>query len=126
MAGEDEQREDRPQELPAVQSAVDPKEARKRKNAKDYAARVRREWFVRQLQDPLFRKFVWDILAACGTFEERYGFGPTGVPHDEATWAYRGQKDLGLRFFNSWLVEDPVGMQAVLFEYHPQFPKDGR
>lgn len=125
MTGADDApREDRPADLPPIQSAVDEGESRKRKNRKDFEARQQREWFGRQLRDPNFRRFVWDILAAAGTFEERYGFGPNGFPHPEATWRYAGQKDLGLRLYHSWSCLDRAGMLSVMDEFHPQFPKD--
>lgn len=125
MSGEqdddDRQPEDRPQDLPAVQSAVDDKEARKRESRKQLAKRQLREWFSEQLRHPIGRKFLWDILQASHCFEERYGFGPYGQPNDLASQAYAGQKDLGLRLYHSWSQLDRAGVLSLLDEFHPDF-----
>jgi len=123
MSGEpdDGQPEDRPQDLPAVQSAVDEREARKRESKKQLARRQLREWFAEQLRHPIGRQFLWDILAAAGTFDERYGFGPYGQPNDLASWRYAGQRDLGLRLYHTWSQLDRAGVLSLLDEFHPQF-----
>ena len=120
---EDDGPEDRPEVLPEQQSAVSPKERRKRENVKQREERENREWLQRALKDPAGRRFVWSILQAAGAFEEKYGFGPNGFPNTEATWRYLGQHDLGQRFYHSWSVLDRAGMLSLLDEFHPFFPK---
>ena len=124
MAGDDDDKPlDRPDELPEQQSAVDPKEAERRETKKQFAERLRREWLVEQLKNPVGREFLWGILSSAGTFEEKYGFGPNGHPNTQATEFYLGQKDLGLRLYHAWSVLDRAGVLSLLDEYHPAFPK---
>lgn len=120
---EDDPPEDRPEELAPQQSAVSPQDRRKREDKRKRELREDREFFQKTVQTPAGRRFIWNILRAAGTFEERYGFGPYGAVNSEANWAYRGQKDLGLRLYHSWSVLDRAGMLSVLDEHHPQFPK---
>lgn len=123
MSGEpdDDGPVDRPQELPAQQSAVDTAEAKKRESKKQLAIRQRREWFAEQLRSPVGREFLWDILKVSGAFEEKYGFGPYGQPNEQANFYYAGQKDLGLRIYHSWSQLDRAGILSLLDEFHPGF-----
>lgn len=122
MADGDEP-EDDPKSLPAQQSAVDPKEARKRQTKKQVAERDRERFIRAALADPGGRAFIWDLLTAAGTFEERYGFGPTGVPHPEATWRYAGQKDFGLQFYHRLAMVDRAGVLSLHDEFDHRFQK---
>jgi hypothetical protein len=124
--GTDEDREDRPQDLPAQQSAVDPKEAKKRENAKQLAARKEREFLRGVLNTEEGRAFLWSILAEASTFDQKYGFGPYGHPNEPASERYAGQRDLGLRLYHSWLIRDHDGVSLMLHEHHPQFPKPAK
>jgi hypothetical protein len=122
--GTDEpEREDRPQDLPAQQSAVDSKEAKKRENAKQLAERKDRAFLRTVLNTEEGRAFLWSILDAAGTFSEKYGFGPYGHPNEPASERYAGQRDLGLRLYHTWLVKDHDGVSLMLHEHHPQFPR---
>lgn len=123
MAGEDGQRYDRPELLPHLTNAADQEEIERREKMRLEIEREDRRFLKRMLSSTAGRRFVWGILQASGAFEERYGFGPTGAPHSEATWAYRGQKDLGLRLYHSWSILDREGILALLDEFHPLFPK---
>jgi hypothetical protein len=122
-ADDDKEPVDRPAELPEQQSAVDPAEAERRETKKQHADRLRREWLIEQLRNPVGREFLWGILFAAGTFEEKYGFGPNGEPNDRASEYFLGQKDLGLRLYHSWSVLDRAGVLSLLDEFHPVFPK---
>lgn len=115
---------DRPELLGDQANSADERERKAREDLGKRRAVEDGEFLRGILRDPAGRRFVWSILQACGTFEEKYGFGPLGHPHAEATWAYRGQKDLGLRFYHSWSVIDRAGILQVLDENHPQFPKE--
>lgn len=125
MADENEELPlDRPDQVPAQQSAVDPQEAEIREALKQFGERNTKEWFTEQLRNPIARQFFWDILKELGTFEEKYGFGPGGYTvNDHATWAYAGQKDFGLRLYHTWSCLDRAGVLGMLDEHHPQFPK---
>ncbi len=124
MSGDDDKEPvDRPDQLPEQQSAVDPAEAERRETKKQHTERLRREWLTEQLKHPVGREFLWGILYAAGTFEEKYGFGPNGHPNDRANEYYLGQKDLGLRLYHAWSVSDRAGVLSLLDEYHPTFPK---
>lgn len=119
---DDDAAEERPEDL-GQQSAASPRDTRKREDKRKRELREDRELLQKLLQLPQGRRFIWSILRAAGAFEERYGFGPYGAANQEATWAYRGQKDLGLRLYHSWSVLDRAGMLAVLDEHHPHFPR---
>lgn len=114
--------EDRPEDI-GQQDAVDPKKQRRRKNKRDMQEREDCEFLRDVLQRPAGRRFVWGILQAAGTFEERYGFGPYGAVNQEATWSYRGQKDLGLRLYHTWSAQDRAGMLGLMDEFLPNMPK---
>jgi hypothetical protein len=118
---DDAQPVDRPQDLPAQQSAVDKAEAKKRESKKQLVKRQLREWFTEQMRNPVARQFFWDILNAAGTFEEKYGFGPYGQPNDLASYAEVGRKELGLRLYHSWSQLDRAGVLGLLDEFHPTF-----
>lgn len=124
MPDDDAEPEDRPQDEPAQRSAVDTKGDRRRESRKQLAERQAREWFARLLAtDPHFRQFCWSVLAAAGTFEEKYGFGPLGHPNPPATEFFRGARDVGQRLYHSWSILDRAGMLSLMDEFHPQFPK---
>lgn len=112
MTGDDEP-EDRPQDLPAQQSAVDPKEAKKRENKKQLEYREDVAFIRRCLADPAGQRFFWGLLKDAGTFEEKYGFGPTGFPNPEATAVFRAQKDFGLRLYHRLAYIDRAGTLAL-------------
>ncbi len=123
MAGDDDAPEDRPQDLPAHQSAVDPKEAKKRESAKQLLERQRREFVQRMLLDPGGRVFIWGLLNDSGAFQEKYGFGPTGIPHSEATWRFAGQKDFGLQLYHRLAMDDRAGVLSLHDEFDQRFQK---
>lgn len=123
MADEDDDGlEDRPELVPQQVNAANPKERRKRESLAQLKARQKAEWLHAALRHPAGRSLLWDVLKAAGTFEEKYGFVPGG-PNSEATWAYRGQKDLGLSIYHSWSLLDPEGMLSLVHEF--QFGKTG-
>lgn len=117
---------DRPELLPEFTDAANPEEIARRQQAAKEKLRARNRYIKRVLAHPEGRELLWSILEAAGTFEDRYGFGPNGHPHNEATWALRGQKDLGLRLYHSWSIADRAGVLALLDEFHPLFPKKGK
>lgn len=119
--GDDDELEDRPQDIPAQQSAVDPKDAKKREARKKVQAREDADFVRRMLADPAGRRFVWGLLRDAGTFEEKYGFGPTGFPHPEATWRYAGQKDFGLQLYLRLAALDRAGVLSLHDEFDPRF-----
>lgn len=121
MADEDDDREDRPQDIPAQQSAVDPKEAKKRESRKKLLAREDAEFIRRALADPAGRRFLWGLLTAAGTFEEKYGFGPYGHPNEAATWRYAGQKDFGLQLYHKLAALDRAGVLSLHDEFDSRF-----
>lgn len=120
---EDDGPEDRPEKLPEQRNLSDAREERKRRRKRAVEQRDTAEFIRKALSDPAGRRVLWDILQAAGTFEERYGDVNGYAPNREATWALRGQKDLGLRLYHSWSIADRAGMLSLLDEFHPQFPK---
>lgn len=121
MADEDDGLEDRPQDLPAQQSAVDPKETKKREARKKVLAREDADFIRRMLADPAGRRFMWGLLKDAGTFEEKYGFGPYGHPNREATWRYAGQKDFGLQLYHRLCALDRAGVLSLHDEFDSRF-----
>ncbi len=122
MADEhDDGREDRPQDIPAQQSAVDPKDAKKRENRKKLQAREDADFIRRALADPAGRRFFWGLFKDAGTFEEKYGFGPYGHPNDAATWRYAGQKDFGLQLYHRLCALDRAGILSLHDEFDTRF-----
>lgn len=125
MAGEEEFH-DRPELVPESRNIVDSDEEKRRAEVHAELKREDNRYLKRMLAHPVGRRLLWSILDAAGTFEDRYGFGPNGHPHSEATWAFRGQKDLGLRLYHSWSLADRAGVLSLLDEFHPLFPKKGK
>lgn len=124
---DDDSPEDRPQDLPEQRSAVDSRTDRKLENRKRLEARRQRVWFEEQISsNPNFRAFCWNILKASGAFEKRWGFGPQGHPHDDATQYFDGQRDLGLRLYHSWSQLSRAGILSLLDEFHDGFVKPSR
>ncbi len=123
MPDEEDVPEDRPQDIPAQQSAVSPKEDKKRAARKTLAERKDLEFLQRALADEAGRRLLWSILSAAGTFEQKYGFGPYGHPNSEASQFFAGQRDLGMRLYHTWLAQDHAGVSLMLHEHHPLFPK---
>jgi len=122
MAGEEtDGLEDRPQDLPAQQSAVDPKEAKKRESRKKILAREDAEFIRRMLADPAGKRFVWGLIEDAGTFKEKYGFGPYGHPNPQASWFYAGQRDFGMRLYHRLSALDRAGVLALHDEFDPRF-----
>ena len=118
---DDDDREDRPQDLPEQQSAVDPKESRKRTNRKKLQAREDAEFVRRMLADPAGRRFVWGLIRDAGTFEEKYGFGPYGHPNTAASQFYAGQRDFGMRLYHRLAMLDRAGLLSLHDEFDPRF-----
>ena len=114
---DDEQPEDRPELLSPQVDAANPVEQRRRKQTVALARRQQTAFLRAALRDPAGRRVLWDILHASGAFEERYGFGPSGSPNQEANWSYRGQKDLGLRIYHGWAAMDPEGALSLVMEF---------
>lgn len=117
---------DRPELLPDLTDAANEEEQKRREQMRREREREDARYLKRVLASAAGRRFLWSILDAAGTFEERYGFGPNGTPNQEAIWSYRGQKDLGLRLYHTWSIADRAGVLALLDEFHPHFPKQPR
>ena len=67
------------------------------------------------------RRFLWRILDAAHTFEERFACGPNGFPQPEATWFHAGEQALGLRLYQTWLRASPDATAAMHKENDPRF-----
>lgn len=118
---DDDQLEDRPQDIPAQQSAVDPKDLKKRAASKKVIAREEAAFIRRMLADEAGARWIWGLLNDAGTFQEKYGFGPTGFPHSEATWRFAGQKDFGLQLYLRLAALDRAGTLALHDKFDPRF-----
>ncbi len=121
MPDEDDGREDRPQDIPAQQSAVDPKEAKKRTARKSLQAREDADFIRRMLTEPGGRRFIWGLIKDSGAFEEKYGFGPYGHPNRDANLFYAGQRDFGMRLYHRLAVADRSGLLSLHDEFDPRF-----
>lgn len=56
---------------------------------------LRRLFLIRQMENPTFREWLMEQLSALGTFEHRFGGGPTGFPDPMATQYSMGMKAAG-------------------------------
>lgn len=121
MAGEEDGREDRPQDIPTQQSAVDPKDAAKRGNRKKLQAREDADFIRRALAEPAGRRFFWGLFQDSGALQEKYGFGPYGHPNPEATWRFAGQKDFGLALYHRLSALDRAGILSLHDEFDSRF-----
>lgn len=119
---------DAPEERPELATqepvnAADKKQQRRRKRAQQFQDEQQAAFLKRVLADPEGRKFLWDILMDAHAFEVRYGFGPNGMPHSEATWRYAGEQDFGLRLYLKWSNLDRAGILSLHDEFDPRFKK---
>jgi hypothetical protein len=71
--------------------------------------------------DPVGRAEMWQILQQLGTFDDRFGIGPTGFPQPEASWFHMGQRSYGLRLFQSWGALAREGVLLMQDEHDPRF-----
>lgn len=127
MADDDDVRVDRPQDLPAQQSAVDPKEAKKRLTAKQHAERKMAEWVRRQLADPDGRQFFWGVLVQTGAFittgKTNTQFATAGAAGNapEMTWFLAGKKEVGMELYHQLAKYDRSGLLDLFFEKGSDF-----
>ena len=56
---------------------------------------LRRMFLQRQLENPLFRKWLWEQLDTLGTFENAFGYSPAGFTDPMATQFKLGMKAAG-------------------------------
>ncbi len=109
-------------ELPSdIPNVVDEKAIRKRRLTQKQAERQDNDWILGTLRSEVGRRFLWNLLSACHTFDERFACGPNGFPQPEATWFEAGQQAFGLRLYHSWLRVDPLAISAMHRECDPRF-----
>jgi hypothetical protein len=109
-------------ESPADQpNAAEPKQVRKRRVTQKMRERDDARFIQDILKDEAGRRFLWAILTAAHTFEERFACGPNGFPQTEATWFHAGEQALGLRLYQTWLRTDPLAVAAMHRENDPRF-----
>ncbi len=121
MSDVDEGREDRPEILPAQPNAASPKDIRKRKDRRKVEDRQDQEFIVGLLATPIGRRFLWSILQAAHTFEERFGVSAYGFPIEQEVWFNAGQQQLGQRLYQTWDFIDHDGVSLMLRENDPRF-----
>ena len=73
--------------------------------------------------DPVGRAEMWGILQQAGTFDDRFGVGPSGFPQPEASWFHMGARSLGLRLFQTWIGHAREGVFMMQDEHDPRFVK---
>ena len=101
--------------------AGDPETHRKRLTKAALRDRERRHFWERIFADPVGRSEMWQILQQLGTFDERFGVGPSGFPQPEASWFHMGQRSYGLRLFQSWQALAREGVFLMQDEHDPRF-----
>lgn len=113
--------EDRPEDLPLQPNAADKREIKKRTVRKKVREREEVAFVRGLLGTPEGRRFLWGILAAAHTFEERFGVSHYGFPIEQETWFNAGQQQLGQRLYLSWDFIDHDGVSLMLREHDPRF-----
>lgn len=116
MADEDNIAEGREQP-----NAAEPKQVRKRRVTQKMRERDDVRFLQDILKDEAGRRFLWRILEAAHTFEERFACGPNGFPQVEATWFEAGIQSFGQRLYQTWLRTDPAAVAAMHRENDPRF-----
>lgn len=56
---------------------------------------LRRVFLQRQMENTMFREWLWDQLTALGTFENSFGYSPAGFTDPMATQFKLGMKAAG-------------------------------
>lgn len=129
MAREYDQFAEKPvdEEEPDVESgpvdAGDPAAHRKRLTKAAVRDRDIRRFWARIFDDPIGRAEMWNILREAGTFDDRFGVGPSGFPQPEQSWFHMGQRSLGLRLYQSWLALAREGVCLMQDEHDPRFAR---
>jgi hypothetical protein len=105
---------------PPVVSAVDEPQRKRRESVKKRKEREDREFLKMALNVEAGRRFLWNILAECHTFETIFRHDH-GLPIDMATWMCLGEQQIGQRLYQLWHIKNPVGVMAMLKENDPRF-----
>jgi len=113
--------EDKPEEVAVQPDAADPRDLRKRRARKKIVAREDEIFIRRLLAAPEGRRFLWGILAAAHTFEERFSIGGYGFPIEQEIWFNAGQQQLGQRLYQTWDFLDHEGVSLMLREHDARF-----
>lgn len=71
--------------------------------------------------DPIGRLEMWRILDDAGTFDQRFGIGPSGFPQAEASWFNQGMRAFGLRLWQKWTSTAREGVLLMHDEHDPRF-----
>lgn len=114
--------DDTPEVVPSVpNSAVDEGQRKRRETKKERMAREDRQ-FVRQILSlEVGRRFLWSILKEAHPFETIFASGASGVPDPFATFHHNGEQQLGLRLFQTWMLQAPEDTMLMLREHDPRF-----
>lgn len=113
--------DDGPNEETVPNSAVDEGQRKRRETKKERMAREDRQ-FVRQILSlEVGRRFLWSILREAHPFETIFAAGSSGVPDPFATFHHNGEQQLGLRLFQTWMLQAPEDMMLMLREHDPRF-----
>ena len=67
--------------------------------AKTEAIELRRKFLVRQMENPMFREWLMEVLVGFNTFGRTFAAGPTGFPDHAATEFHLGLKAAGWHLF---------------------------
>lgn len=102
-----------PDETPNV---GDPVKVRRRETELQMQRREAQDFWRQVFSTEVGRREMWAILSAAGTFEVKFGVGPSGYPQPEASWYHLGEKDMGQRLFMSWMQHDRDGTMLMLSE----------
>jgi hypothetical protein len=115
--------EDQEQPDTAAVDAADPVAHRKRLTKAALRHRDIQRFWQSIFSDPIGRAEMWGILQQAGTFDDRFGVGPSGFPQPEASWFHMGARSLGLRLFQSWAALAREGVFLMQDEHDPRFTR---
>ena len=101
--------------------AASAKGIRKQKRAIRVKDEQKRAIYRQLFSTPAGRRVMWEILNDTNPFEALFVTGPNGFPQPEATWFRAGQREYGLRLYQSWQLLDRDGVNLMLDENDPRF-----
>lgn len=111
---------------PDLPLATDEKANRRIRDLAKREAAENRQFWEAVMALKVGRRVMWELLVATGAFEDRFSYGPVGVPDVEHTAFQAGQKAIGLRYFKTWLRDARAGTLTMLDEFDAAVakPKD--
>lgn len=104
-------------------NAADPESVDRQKLEAEARQREGDQFWRGVFASDIGRREMWAVLQAGYLRGDRFGSGPNGFPHPEATWFRAGSQDFAQRLLDSWQIKDYEGVYVMLCEHDPRFAK---